>query len=149
MGLDLCPDPMLLLVKAATNWSWWCGQQLLPACGLANEEEEKEEEVVRPSTLVPTEIEVKPVPVTPDDEDDLSVWLLVRTKRGDDISFEVAVGVCFALPKGVSCCHRRIWESMKSGGQHLFTFRSNMWNTACMWPCLELAQCIAGNHLRD
>ncbi|KAL3909216.1 MAG: hypothetical protein SGILL_008171, partial [Bacillariaceae sp.] len=33
-GLDLYPDPLLLLIKAAINWSWFCGQTLLPACGL-------------------------------------------------------------------------------------------------------------------
>lgn len=69
--LDLSPDPMLLLIKAAVNWSWWCGQKLLPACGCANEEEE--EELVVPSTPVPTMIEFQPVPVTPDDNDDASL----------------------------------------------------------------------------
>ena len=64
--LDLYPDPMLLLIKAAINWSWSCNQNLFPACGRANEEEE-EEELVDPSTPIPTEIEFKSVPVTPDD----------------------------------------------------------------------------------
>ena len=65
--LDLFPDPMLLLIKAAINWSWSCNQKLLPACGRANEEEE-EEELVGPSTPIPTEIEFQSVPVTPDDD---------------------------------------------------------------------------------
>ena len=65
--LDLYPDPMLLLIKAAINWSWSCNQKLLPACGRVNEEEE-EEELVGPSTPIPTEIEFKSVPVTPDDD---------------------------------------------------------------------------------
>lgn len=69
-GFDLYPDPMLLLIKAAVNWSWWCGQKLLPACGCANEEEE---ELVASSTPVPATIEFKTVPVTPDDDDDVSV----------------------------------------------------------------------------
>jgi hypothetical protein len=43
--LDLYPDPMLLLIKAAVNWSWWCGQKL------------DQEELVVPSTPVPTMIE--------------------------------------------------------------------------------------------
>ncbi|CAB9524516.1 hypothetical protein SEMRO_1546_G281450.1 [Seminavis robusta] len=60
--LDLSPDPMLLLIKAAVNWSWCCGQKLLPACGRSNEEEE-EEELVAPSTPIPTTIGCKPVPV--------------------------------------------------------------------------------------
>lgn len=77
--LDLYPDPMLLLIKAAVNWSWWCGQKLLPACGCANEEEEEEEELVVPSTPVPTMIEFQPVPVTPDDNDDASLIFLVGT----------------------------------------------------------------------
>ena len=34
--IDLYPDPMLLLIKAAINWSWCCRQKLLPACGRAN-----------------------------------------------------------------------------------------------------------------
>jgi len=42
--LDVYPDPMLLLIKAAINWSWFCGQKLLPTyCGSANEEDEGEE----------------------------------------------------------------------------------------------------------
>jgi len=69
-GFDLYPDPMLLLIKAAVNWSWWCGQKLLPTCGCANEEEE---ELVAPSAPVPATIEFKPAPVTPDDDDDVSV----------------------------------------------------------------------------
>jgi len=75
--LDLYPDPMLLLIKAAVNWSWSCGQKLLPACGCANEEEEEEEELVVPSTPVPTMIEFQPVPVTPDDNDDASLSSIV------------------------------------------------------------------------
>ena len=57
-GVDLYPDPMLLLIKAAINWSWSNGQKLLPTCGRT----EEEEEWVAP---IPTEIEIAPVPVIP------------------------------------------------------------------------------------
>ena len=71
--VDLYPDPMLLLMKAAINWSWYCGQKLLPACGSLNMkmdddiEEEEDEEMV-PTTPVPVCIEFRPMPVsvTPD-----------------------------------------------------------------------------------
>lgn len=53
-GLDVYPDPMLLLIKAAINWSWYCGQKLLPACGPASEEGD---DMVSPP--VPTTIEFR------------------------------------------------------------------------------------------
>lgn len=46
---DLVPDLMLLLIKAAINWSSRCGQTLLPACDSVHSERE-EEELVVPST---------------------------------------------------------------------------------------------------
>ena len=70
---DFVPDPILLLMKAAINWSWRCRQKLYPACGSHCMEEEKE--LVVPSTPIPSEIEfvhVSAVPVTPDSEDNLS-----------------------------------------------------------------------------
>jgi len=64
LELDVYPDPFLLLIKAAINWSWCCDQKLLPACGRPD----------APSSPVPTMIEITtvplPVPVTPDKEDD-------------------------------------------------------------------------------
>ena len=71
--VDLYPDPMLLLMKAAINWSWYCKQKLLPASGSLSMkmndgigDEEDEEKV--PTTPVPVCIEFRPmpVPVTPD-----------------------------------------------------------------------------------
>lgn len=64
--VDLYPDPWLLLMKAAINWSWRCGQKLYPACRSVHSEEEEEEEWDVPSTPVPTIIECGPLPVTPD-----------------------------------------------------------------------------------
>ena len=66
-GIDLWPDPMLLLIKATINWSWYCGQKLLPACG-GNSQQEDEEELVAPTTPIPAVVTVKPAPVTPDDD---------------------------------------------------------------------------------
>lgn len=71
--VDLYPDPILLLVKAAINWSWYCDQKLLPACGSLNIKRDdgidgdKDEEIV-PTTPVPECIELRPTPgwVTPD-----------------------------------------------------------------------------------
>jgi hypothetical protein len=68
--VDLYPDPMLLLVKAAINWSWYCEQKLLPACGCATVNDEKAEEgdaLLVPSTPIPTIIECLAMPVSPDD----------------------------------------------------------------------------------
>ncbi|CAB9519564.1 expressed unknown protein [Seminavis robusta] len=66
---DLVPDPMLLLIKAAINWSWRCGQKLLPACGsVQSEGEDAELTVSTPPCIVV--IGPKPVPVTPVSEDD-------------------------------------------------------------------------------
>jgi hypothetical protein len=76
MAHDLVPDPMLLLMKAAINWSWRCKQKPYPACGSAHGAVGEEEELVVPSTPIPSFIEVKAVPVTPetdDDDDDLSL----------------------------------------------------------------------------
>jgi len=71
---DLVPDPMLLLMKAAINWSWRCGQKFLPACCSVHSEGAEEEELVVPSTPIPSFIECPPVPVTPDFiGDDLSL----------------------------------------------------------------------------
>jgi len=64
---DLVPDPMLLLMKAAINWSWRCDQKLLPACGSVYSEEE--EPRFAPSTIIPFVIEFAPMPETPDDDD--------------------------------------------------------------------------------
>mmetsp|Transcript_61664 Transcript_61664/g.150957 ORF Transcript_61664/g.150957 Transcript_61664/m.150957 type:complete len:230 (-) Transcript_61664:185-874(-) len=67
-GIDLCPDPLLLLIKAAINWSWHCDQKLLPSCGIPSDEEDTWD-LVAPSTPIPAVIEVRPVPVFPDDEE--------------------------------------------------------------------------------
>jgi hypothetical protein len=70
---DLVPDPMLLLMKADINWSWRCGQKVLPACGTVNTAGEEKVDVP-PTTPIPSSIEFKPNPVTPetDVDDDLS-----------------------------------------------------------------------------
>jgi hypothetical protein len=59
---DLIPDPMLLLMKAAINWSWRCKQQLLPACHSVHSEQEEASSLASPST-----------PVSHDNVDDLSL----------------------------------------------------------------------------
>jgi hypothetical protein len=65
------PDPMLLLVKAAINWSWRHKQKLLPACGSVHSEKEEERSLAAPSTPIPSFIELaSAIPVTPDDDDD-------------------------------------------------------------------------------
>jgi hypothetical protein len=70
LATDLVPDPMLLLMKAAINWSWRCGQKLYPACGSVHSAVGEEEELEVPSTPIPSFIEVRAVPVTPDSDDD-------------------------------------------------------------------------------
>lgn len=72
--VDVCPDPMLLLMKAAINWSWYCDQKLLPACG----EEEEDEEMV-PTTPVPEYIEFGPVN---QDQDELTIQSICQEPRG-------------------------------------------------------------------
>jgi hypothetical protein len=70
---DLVPDPMLLLIKAAINWSSRCDQKLLPACGSVHGEGEgEEEEFFVPSTPIPSVIKFKPNPVTPETDVDTS-----------------------------------------------------------------------------
>jgi uncharacterized membrane protein YgcG len=66
---DLIPDPMLLLMKAAINWSWRCGQKLLPACGSVHSDNEEARSLTAPYTPIPKFVEVVPA-VTPDDDDD-------------------------------------------------------------------------------
>lgn len=71
-GIDLIPDPMLLLIKAAVNWSWYCDQKLLAAYGHPTKEIKTKQQATTgdvgvPSTPIPVvvEFETKPVPVTP------------------------------------------------------------------------------------
>ncbi|KAL3906024.1 MAG: hypothetical protein SGILL_009445 [Bacillariaceae sp.] len=61
--VDLYPDPMLLLMKAAINWSMYCDQELFPVYDSATEDDEDEESVATP---IPTFIYCAPVRVTPD-----------------------------------------------------------------------------------
>ena len=63
---DYLPDPLLLLIKAAINWSWRTGQKLLPACGPVLKEEEGQE--VSVTTPIPDIITRNAVPVTPDSD---------------------------------------------------------------------------------
>jgi hypothetical protein len=67
---DLEPDPMLLLIKAAISWSWRCGQKLLPACGSVHSEGSGDDELVSPSTPIPSFVLCTPIPVTPESDDD-------------------------------------------------------------------------------